>query len=526
MDNIDYASGGEGASKQKEVGKKRLHSEKTTDDDDADMVYQTTGVDTLNSMDVVDCSSDGSVVEGSSSEEDSEDDDDEVEEEVEEEVCNDLAYIADLIGPIVAEVPHKSVEVLHSEDNEDDGEEDDDDEEASAGEDDVEMEADDESEDTSSTDESSSDEESVDELGEDGKKKRKQQAKMMMDMMTEEEAENLPSGPPRTKHEAVEEPILVPAIKRVTFPAADPSSSSAIPPSSSSSSSILPQHDRTSLTLIGEVMYHILHEHTIVVQAHHTVNPLNEKSLLCNQDGYVLGVIHEVFGPINTPFYIVRYPGKKSTTSNTASTDASSQNKQNANTNGNSKNKKNKKKKANNKSEHETAEAEVVAEAGTDKVLMEEEGADQEMKQTDGVTSTEPVQVDLEEETSKQTSQDPEQQVVEEDNEKQRTSKQEVEQEVEEEVIDYEGVFSVGSTVYAVPTHAIFITPGQIMMWKTKGSDASNAYDEEVNLTHRLQFPFPFFSSCFVVFRNSLQRMRSSIQTMSKNYWPNKQRID
>ena len=48
-------------------------------------------------------------------------------------------------------------------------------------------------------------------------------------------------------------------------------------------------------------------EHTLVVQATHTDSPLNEGSLLFFSDGSVIGKISEIFGPITTPFYIVRW---------------------------------------------------------------------------------------------------------------------------------------------------------------------------------------------------------------------------
>jgi hypothetical protein len=41
------------------------------------------------------------------------------------------------------------------------------------------------------------------------------------------------------------------------------------------------------LVCVGKVLYRIDHECVVVVQAEHTLNPLNESSILCNKDGKV-----------------------------------------------------------------------------------------------------------------------------------------------------------------------------------------------------------------------------------------------
>jgi rRNA processing protein Gar1 len=64
---------------------------------------------------------------------------------------------------------------------------------------------------------------------------------------------------------------------------------------------------RPALTIVGDVLYQMTHENTIVIQSHLTNTPLNEGSIICNQEGIILGLIYEIFGPVLTPFYVVRY---------------------------------------------------------------------------------------------------------------------------------------------------------------------------------------------------------------------------
>ena len=53
-------------------------------------------------------------------------------------------------------------------------------------------------------------------------------------------------------------------------------------------------------------------ENTLVVQASYTESPLNEGSLLFFKEKVVLGKICEIFGPITTPFYVVRWAAPSS----------------------------------------------------------------------------------------------------------------------------------------------------------------------------------------------------------------------
>ena len=436
-------------SKEEVLGKKRLHSEQE-DDGDAPMIYQTSG-DTMN-VEVVESDESSQVSDSSSDEED----DDGGEEE---EVCNDLAYIADLIGPVV----EATSSVQDSESNlvaneEEDSDEDSDGEDDDGNDDGDVAEADDESEDSSDDDESDSEDEEA--------KKNRKKLIAEMAMMTDEEADNLPSGPPRTKNEVVDEPIIVPPIKRVTLPAEDDTNNEFAPGSTIA--------NKTSLALIGEVLYHIPHENTIVVQAYHTANPLNEKSLLCNRDGLVLGYIHEVFGPITTPFYIVRYKGRHSNTSSTSNNKGQNQ----PATNG-----KKKRKNKNKKSQPDDASAASVEDGKDD------ESESQPVNELDA--TPEDVEMSVKESEAVQVEVDSASVVEPQVATEQEPQQSKPEEEEEEAAVDYETVFTIGSSVYAVPSHAIFITPGQIMMWKTKGSDASNAYDEEVS-TSKIYFILHF----------------------------------
>lgn len=110
--------------------------------------------------------------------------------------------------------------------------------------------------------------------------------------LTEEEDEDIPDGPIRTKNEVVE------IVETVPLPSRPPIAT-------------------TDLKPIGEVLYRIDHEKTVVIQADHTLHPLNEGSLICSETGVIVGSVHEVFGPITRPFYIVRY-NKSNASSNTA----------------------------------------------------------------------------------------------------------------------------------------------------------------------------------------------------------------
>lgn len=115
-----------------------------------------------------------------------------------------------------------------------------------------------------------------------------------MGWMTEEEVGAMWDGPPRTKNEKIEviggeegglEGNLTDDF--ILDPATD------------------------TLERIGSVLYKIDREGAVVIQASYTLMPLNEGSLLCVEGGKVIGRIHEVFGPVTTPFYTVRWAANK-----------------------------------------------------------------------------------------------------------------------------------------------------------------------------------------------------------------------
>eukprot|EP01039_Chlorochromonas_danica_P007587 gene7588-8387_t len=113
--------------------------------------------------------------------------------------------------------------------------------------------------------------------------------KKLKDMLTEEEDDSLPCGPPRSKHEVEEEAIEPLAVDRL-------------------------DQARHSFQAIGTVLSYIDHEKTMLIKAYITYAPLKEGSLLCSEEGAVLGAVQEVFGPVTEPFYIVRFPKDSVTT--------------------------------------------------------------------------------------------------------------------------------------------------------------------------------------------------------------------
>ena len=56
---------------------------------------------------------------------------------------------------------------------------------------------------------------------------------------------------------------------------------------------------------VGNVMYRIDHEQTIVVEGNGNTETLGAGAMLCTEQGVVLGKIQDVFGPVTKPFYAV-----------------------------------------------------------------------------------------------------------------------------------------------------------------------------------------------------------------------------
>ena len=75
--------------------------------------------------------------------------------------------------------------------------------------------------------------------------------------------------------------------------------------------------------LIGSIVSHIQSEYTIVIQGNHihtaTMKPLNEGSHLCQENGQIIGKVHELFGPLTAPFYTVKYNSNNNTHNNNKS---------------------------------------------------------------------------------------------------------------------------------------------------------------------------------------------------------------
>lgn len=120
-------------------------------------------------------------------------------------------------------------------------------------------------------------------------------------LLTEEEAEGGPTGTHahKTKNEVDEDipevPLLQPVLETAQV-----------------------RDISEQLIYVGDVLYRIDHEQTVVIQASASSSQaLGEGSVLCNGEGLIVGVVHEVFGPVTTPFYIVRYRALPSSKSGT-----------------------------------------------------------------------------------------------------------------------------------------------------------------------------------------------------------------
>jgi rRNA processing protein Gar1 len=258
---------------------------------------------------------------------------------------------------------------------------------------------------------SSSDSDSEDEALTAGQRKSRFGGKLTS-MLTEEEDEDQAVGPPRTKNEILETVLYPDNGVKVTA--------------------------QDVLVNIGEVMYRIDHECVVVVQAKHTTHPLNEGSVLCSDKGVVLGRIHEVFGPITTPFYVVRWNGKPPQTAQSAGGKQTG--------GGGGKGKNNNRGNNRNKNKEDITDA-VPADApldGPSCSAMSEAAQDASMSEAiaDSIKSAPVVEV---------------------------RSVQQVNE-----------LFVPGTAVFMVQSHSSFVTPGVLIQQHGKGSDASNAHDEEV----------------------------------------------
>lgn len=255
--------------------------------------------------------------------------------------------------------------------------------------------------------------------------------------LTEEE-EEATTGPLKTKNE-LEEVIEVVEVKQLDI------------------------NDSSDLVCVGEVKYRIDHECVVVIQADYTTNALNEGSVLCNIDGKILGKIQEIFGPITTPFYTVRWKNPSVQGSNNGN-----QSKKN----NNSRNNKKKKNKSDNKATSTATEDVVVTVEPivSDAVGIEIENDDsleQQTKQKELPSEETMAALDT---TSTAAAATP---VVTDVAPKPAAGL---------EISEVRALFPVGAKLYTVRAHCSFVLAAQLEKARAKGSDASNAYDEEVGI--------------------------------------------
>ena len=291
---------------------------------------------------------------------------------------------------------------------------------------------------SSSSDSSDSEDENI------ATKKGYKKAAKLISMYTEEEGDDVPSGPLKTKNEVDEvvEPI---------------------------NPDLLTIEDTSALICIGEVKYRIDHECVVVIQADFTTSPLNEGSILCNIDGKVLGKIQEIFGPITTPYYTVKW---KNTTSS-----AVGNNNKNTGTGGGKNNKKNKGKRGKGGGSATTTAATTNT---------EEEAVTEDTPSTP--TTTTPTVVDvtaIDSTTTEEAMMHVEKTEGTDDKVTDTTVPTNPTPTIDNsalQITDVRALFPVGAKLFSAPAHCTYVLPGQMKQLRSKGSDASNAYDEEVGL--------------------------------------------
>lgn len=228
--------------------------------------------------------------------------------------------------------------------------------------------------------------------------------------------------------------------------------------------------DNTELVCIGEVKYRIDHECVVVIQADFTTNALNEGSTLCNIDGRVLGKIQEIFGPITTPYYTVRW---KNPTAQANKLNAGiTQNKKKKNNN-------NKSKMNNNKQSGETVNATVVENEAPVGVVGAAAAVDEPV-----VVASDSVAIEIEKDVSIEQSTASSSVMVEATAENPSVGNEAAPVVPEApkplQISDVRALFPVGAKLYTVQAHCSYVLASQMQRAHAKGSDASNAYDEEV----------------------------------------------
>lgn len=284
--------------------------------------------------------------------------------------------------------------------------------------------------------------------------------------LTEEEGEEMATGPLKTRNE----------IDEVVEPL---------------DHSHIEIRDTADLTTIGEVMYRIDHECVVVIQSDYTTSPLNEGSIICNIDGKVLGKVQEIFGPITTPFYTVRWKNVATAAGNNNKNKGGGQNKK--------QNNKQKGKKVAGEGAGGDDDAVAVTGAGA------ADGAVQLVALADDAPVLEETSMAVDTEIELDSSLPAE--IITPDEgtaapapilaseagipEKSSATEPKVSSEQGApapkiasglEISDVRALFPVGARLFTVNSCASFVLPSQLQKAHVKGSDASNAYDEEVGL--------------------------------------------
>lgn len=297
--------------------------------------------------------------------------------------------------------------------------------------------------------------------------------------LTEEEAQlGAAAAPPKTQHELDDDAALIPLpaaleVLQVQFGA-----------------------KKEQLRIAGEVIYRIDHEQTVVIQGrvsekemrdnsaselpdgfdaeamlrggHHAFPPvmsttysLNEGTVLCTENGVVVGVIHEVFGPVTAPFYIVRYRGFHRSV-NTKSN--------NTNQKANKASTKRNNKKGKSSLPTVTEEEQQATATETEPIAQEDDPSLADAK--DAVAPEETETGTTPSKTSASANAAP------------LTGSEAVSAHFASNtrtLCEIPSSIQPGVLVYTVPDHAVVLTAQTLHALKTiKGSDASNAYDEEV----------------------------------------------
>jgi rRNA processing protein Gar1 len=235
----------------------------------------------------------------------------------------------------------------------------------------------------------------------------------------EDEPNSNVNEPPRTKNEFQELAVVDPGLESVLNPKTE------------------------DFTLIGSVLSHLPGQGIIVVQAHNTTTPLAESSVVCLDNGTVVGRVHEVFGPITTPYYVIRLP-----------VDHSSIAKSPSESQGHRKGGRKQKQAKDNKDGMVVCPDDQVDIPGGPEDANTTQVQSVEVGDTDMSTNgpSEPDKVGL-------LSSDSEVKV--------------------NQISDFKNI-KVGDQVFTPSRLAEFITPASMQAFRIKGSDASNIFDEEV----------------------------------------------